>query len=303
MNTPPRSSPLAHIAMLAVALFYALNFFILKKTFLEIPPLAILSVRGFMGALLFALLSRFIGREKIQSRKDYIRLFFCGLIGVALNQWLFLWGLSRTSEVNASVLMITTPVFVFLFAFLMRAERLSVLKIVGLLLSFAGAAMISLGGRSILVDGTTISGDLMIMGNAACYACYLVLVRPLLQKYHVFTIISWVFIFGAIFTVPAGFPAILAVKWATISSFAWFGLIYVVLFVTILAYAFNAWAMQSVPASYVGIYIYIQPVLVSLITWLFFKEVMEAARFGYIFAVFVGVFLVTYKKISRESIN
>lgn len=289
------------MALLSVALFYALNYFILKRTFEDIPPLAIWVIRAFFGAVLFTGLSYLVGTEPIRSRADYWRLFACGITGVSLNQWLFLNGLAQTSEVNASVLMITAPVFVFLFAFLAQAESVSWLRIAGLLLSFAGAAMISLGDRSLSISSTTVSGDLMILGNAACYGLYLVLVRPLLLRYHVFTITKWVFGFGAIMVVPLGIASLWAVSWSEVSSFAWFGAAYVVLFVTVLAYGLNAWAMQRVPSSYVGIYIYLQPVLVAIIAGVLLGQVIEMEKFSYIFAVFAGVFLVTYKKIQRNN--
>jgi drug/metabolite transporter (DMT)-like permease len=286
--------------MLAVSLFYGLNYFIVKEVFREISPFGVLSIRSISGTLVFFLIARFLIHEKIRDRSDYLRLIVCAIFGISINQFFFLWGLSKTYEVNAAVLMITSPVFVFLIAWVIKAETLSWRKIGGLLLSFGGATLLVLGGRSLSFSPETLTGDLMIMLNALSYGTYLVLVRPLVVKYHPLTIIMWIFFFGAFINIPIGISDLASLEWGGLSQNTWLGVLYVIIFPTILAYSLNAWALTRVPSSYVGIYVYLQPVLVTGLSVVFARNTITVEKLSYILLVLLGVFFVTYTKGERK---
>lgn len=286
----------AHAAMFSVAVFYAANYFIAKRTvFTHIDPFGLVAIRSIAAVLFFGAIAVFVIREKIE-RKDWWRFFACGMFGVAINQTFFLWGLSKTVEVNAGVIMTLTPVFVFLIAWLLKEEQMSRRKFGGLLLAFTGALLLSLGGRQLAFDPEHVLGDIMVALNATSYAVYLVLLRPLSVKYNTFTIIGWIFIFGGIITIPLGMPYILMIKPAELPASAWLGTVYVIVFTTFLAYSFNAWSMKRVPSSHVGIYIYVQPVLVTIIAAIGFSGSINWEKVGYIILVLTGVFFVSFKK-------
>ncbi len=278
-----------------VALIYGANYFIAKQVFPEVSPFALLGLRNGVASVFFLIWASFLPKEKID-RKDWPRILLSAVFGAIINQILFLWGLSKTSELNASVLMITSPIFVFLTAYLLKAESLSLRKVAGLVLSFGGALLIIMGGRSFSIDPQTVTGDLMIMANAASFGIYLVIMRPLMDKYRPITVMKWLFLIGALINVPLGFPSILATDWAHISGFAWMGTIYIIVAVTIFTFGLNAFAMLRVPASFAGIYIYLQPVIATVITAIIKPGILSVEKFVYIFLVFVGVALVTWKK-------
>ncbi|MEM6348797.1 MAG: DMT family transporter [Bacteroidota bacterium] len=287
---------IAHLALVAVALIYAFNYFIAKDLFKEISPLGVVAIRSMVAIIFFWLIQIFWIREKIQSRKDYLRFFVCGMLGIALNQIFFFSGLDRTVEVNASVLMTTTPVFVFLLGFFMRVEKLSALRILGLGLAATGAVLLIQGGESLSIKPETLVGDLMVIFNASVYGLYLVLVRPLVQRYHPMTIMVWVFSFGALLTLPVGIPSLLKVDWPNLTQPAVWAVVYVVLFTTIGAYSFNAIALKRVPSTTAGIYIYLQPVLVSVLAFFLLEEGVSLKELAFIAMVLLGVYLVSYKK-------
>lgn len=282
-----------HLALFLVAFFYALNYFIAKAVFAEIPPIGVVAIRSVVAIVFFGLIQRGWVREKIRSRKDYLLLALCGLLGASLNQLFFLGGLSRTLEVNASILMTTTPLFVFLTGFVLRTERLDGRKIVGLAMAFSGAVLLTLGGRVLDFSNSTLVGDLMVAFNAAVYGIYLVIVRPLMVRYHVLTVVFWVFLFGGLLNIPLGLPDLLALSPSLLSASALWGVGYILIFATLLNYLLNAFALQKVASSSVGIYIYLQPVLVAMMAWIVHKESLGAEKLGYMWLVFLGVYLVS----------
>lgn len=298
MNIRP-SFVKAHLALIAVALFYGINYFTLKGVFNEnYDSFALLAIRNIAGVSFFALFHYLFIKEKIKDRKDLGRLALCALFGISINQIFFLWGLSNTSKVHSSVLMITTPVFVFLVARLLSQETISLRKVMGLLLSFAGAVILILLGSKAggSTDDSTITGDLMIMINAASYGVYLVLVKPLVVKYNTFTIIKWIFIFGAIPNISLGIGPLMATDFSHLSFNAAFGIGWLVIFATFGAYFLNAWAMKQLPASSVGVYIYVQPVFVTLGAAILGSGEVNVEKIIMILLIFAGVYLVTQKR-------
>ena len=259
--------------------------------------------RGFIllritGALvcLFIYHAVFI-REKIKSPRDYFQLAICAFFGVALNMVMFFEGLSRTSPIHAPLIMVTTPILVLIIGFLLKEEKLSAAKIFGVVLGTIGAGML-ITGRAGGDREATFWGDVMIMINAASFAIYLVLVKPIMSKYHPITVSLWTFVFGFIFVFPFGIQQLTQVNWSDLEMAHWLIILFTVFCTTSLAYALNAWAMQYVKASVVGSYVYLQPVLGIALAVSTGKYSLHWSHIFYATLIFSGVYLVS-KRYSR----
>lgn len=294
MSQSTPSNRIAHLALFTVMLCYAINYFVAKQVFTQINPFALLAMRSIVAVIFFVLVGWLFVKEPIKERKDYVRLFACAVFGVMVNQLFFLWGLSKTSAINSAVMMITTPIFVFLIAALLRTERFTPLKILGLVIAFIGAFMIVTQGSKFELGTETLQGDIMIMINAASYGTYLVLVKPLAIKYNPLTIIKWIFIFGSMFTIPFGIiqGALFDLPWSEISSKTYAATAYVLIFATLVTYSLNAFALKKVPSSSVGIYIYLQPVSVSILSFFLASGDINSQKLLYMLIVIGGVYLV-----------
>lgn len=282
--------------MLFVAILYSVNFFVIRDAFQGgVPPQALQLLRGLGGATFFLLMARVRVREKI-ARADWPRLILSALTGIVLNQWLFLEGMSRTVEINGAVLMITAPLFVFLIAWLAGQESFTPRRLVGLCLAFGGSFWLVSGGGELHFSRETLLGDVMVLVNALFYGAYLVLVKPLAAKYQSATLVSWLFTLGLVAIVPMGLPAAIGTNWASLSVATWIAIVFVVVGATIAAYGLNSWAMTQVPASYVGLYVYLQPPLVAFLTFLLGRGDIPGWKIICILAVISGVFLATWRK-------
>ncbi len=288
---------LAHLALLTVALCYGVNYITLKPVFnAGFNNFEILGLRAAFGITVFLVYHLIAIKEKIQKRSDYLRLAICALFGVTLNQLFFLWGLSKTSPVHSSVLMISSPIWVFLIAFILKQEKINLQKVIGLVVSFLAAAGLVLYDTGGTTKGNepSVIGDLFITINAASYALYLVLVRPLIQRYNAFTITKWIFIFGGIPNLLVGLYFLEPDHFTQqMTNEIWVGLGVLILGATLGAYFLNAWALKIVPSSSVGVYIYLQPVLVTILTTILGLGEVNLLKISYILLIFAGVFLVT----------
>ena len=281
-----------HIAMFCVALFYAANYSIAKWAMPEfISPFAFITVRVGCGALFFGLYYFLIDREKIQDKRDYLDFAVCAFFGVALNMLAFFKGLSMTSAINASVLMLLSPIMVVIYTAIGTKSKIKSGVIAGILVSFVGAALlVNVGSFSLSGDG--LKGDLLIMLNASSFAFHLYYVARLLNKYKAITVTAFMFMIGFLFVLPVGYADFAAVEWSAFTGQAIFALVFVVIFVTILNYILNVWAVQHSTSTQVGSYIYLQPLLATLIAVGLSMDVLTWGKAGFGLLIVLGLWLV-----------
>lgn len=282
------------IALTAVSIIYGANYSILKIAIPEyMGPLGLTVYRVSISALVFWCMYLF-NREKINWKEDGIRFFLCALSGTAINMLLFFKGISLTSAVNGSIIMTLTPILVLLWAVLLLGEKVTRLQTAGTLIGLLGALIIIYNPNTSLSEGNW-TGDLLILGNAISYACYLVLAKTLMKKYNPITVATWVFTIGIPLVVPAGFHEASQIDFMSLPLKVWLSIGYVIFLCTVLVTILNIGAMRKVSPSVVGSFIYLQPVFATFTAILFFDEVFLLKHFLAAFFVFGGVWLVTKK--------
>ena len=292
---------IAHLAIFGANLIYGINYTVAKDvmpTYIE--PLGFIFVRVSGAVLMFWFLFRFFYYEKID-KKDLLKLALCGLFGVAINQMLFFKGLNLTTPINAAVIMVTNPILVLLFGFAMLSEKFTLRKLIGITLGAVGAFLLITNGGNISLDQNHYSGNILVLLNASSYAIYLVMVKPLMQKYKPITVVSWVFLFGFIFVVPFGWNEFQAISWTTMPNFVLWEVVFVVVGTTFFAYLFNIYGLQTLNASVVSSYIYLQPVLASLIALWVQSDELSFIKLLSATIIFIGVYLVSKKSTLKNA--
>ncbi len=261
---------LAHLALFTVNFIYGVNYVVAKGLMpAVIGPSGFILLRVLGAGLLFWLLFAF--RPQRVDLSDLGRLFLCAVTGVALNQLMFFHGLMRTSPLNASIIMVATPILVLVLAGVLLKERITWMKTCGVVLGAFGALVLIFAKPSGAGSGATALGDLFILVNATSYGLFLVMVKPLMRKYGTVTVMAWCFLFGLLLVLPFGWGEMAAVQWHVLSLPHILALAFVVVMVTFVAYLLNTWALARVSPTVVGTYIYLQPVLAAAFTWLFVR--------------------------------
>src|ERR1035437_7680285 len=285
----------AHIALFIAQVLYAASFPIAKIVMETIPYTALVVLRV-SGAVILFWVSSLIINEKVE-RKDFFRLFLLGICGVAINQSLFLKGLHLTSPINAAIMMITTPILVLIIASLLIKERITMLKLSGIIVGFSGAAFLVYQNLSGVHKESSFLGDVYIFINAISWGTFLVLVKPLMKKYHTITILKWTFLFALPMIFPFGINDALTVDWSNLSMKIFLFIGFVIVFTTFVAYLLNTLAMKELSPSIVSAYIYFQPLLTAFITIYIFKNdelTWEKATSALL--IFIGVYLASMEK-------
>lgn len=241
-----------------------------KYTLRYVPPLALADIRILGSVPLFFAASLTFARTAPR-REDLPRLALLGLLGVTANQLLYIVGLRHTTATNAGILMPSTPVFTAALAAAMGVERIDRRKAIGIALAVAGA-LAMLDPRSLDLHDSTALGNAMILGNCLCYAAFVVLQRPLLERLPTLTLVAWVYLLGGIGVLVIATPALIATDWQSVPALACWALLYIVLVPTTLNYLLVSWAIKRSSPSLVATYTTLQPLTAALLAALFLGE-------------------------------
>lgn len=257
-----------------------------------VEPLGIATFRIFGAALAFATVKWSSRRGYVTAPRDLLKLLGLSLLGVVLNQVLFLEGVQRTTAVHTNILITTIPVFTLGIALLLGRERASVLKLTGIALAGAGAAWLALarGGHA---EGSSLPGDLLIVTNSICYASYLVLSKDLLKRYDPITVVTYVFLFGALVIAPVGVPALVRIPAEALTTRTLLVMGYIVLFTSFLTYLLSIWALKRAQSSLVAMYVYVQPVVTAVLAPLILGERVTPRAGLASLVIFTGLALAT----------
>lgn len=290
-----------HLALFLVALIYAATFSIAKEVMpYYIKPMGLITIRVWGAVSLLWVTHALFVKESIFGKKDFLMLLKCAVFGVAANMLLFFKGLAITTPINAAILMVTTPLFVAFFSFFLLNEKATKLKIIGLCFGVIGAVLL-LVGPSLSFNSSTLWGDLMVMSNAIIYAYYLIIAKPLLHKYTPITVIKWTFFFGGLLVIPFGFADLKEVQWDLIPNTIWSAILFLIVGATYITYVLNAWALRNANSTLVGAYIYLQPVLATIIAVAIGKDTLTLPKALFSLLIFIGVYLVGMPSAAKTS--
>jgi drug/metabolite transporter (DMT)-like permease len=287
-----------HAALFGAALIYAATYSLAKDLMpAYILPQAAVVWRIVGAALVFALLKRWAApHERIAAGADTWRAIACGVLGIGLNQLAFFKGLALTTPINAALLQTLTPIVVVLASAALLGEKLTLLRLLGVGLGTLGAALLILSRHPAgQAAANPLLGNLYLLFNASVFGLYVVLVGPLMRKYHAFTVLARCFLVGVVVVLPLGLPDAIATDYGRFTLKIWAELGYMVVFLTILAYLLNNWALKYASPALSGVYIYVQQVLVVLIAVALGTDTVTFDKAWQAAIIFLGVWLVGRK--------
>ncbi len=276
-----------HAALAGAQVGFALFPILGKLVLAWIPPLPFAALRVAAAAAVLEVVRRVPAREAIR-RADVPRLVLYGLLGVSFNQILFIMGLSLTSAIHTTILTATIPVFTVAAAVALKRERLTIPAIAGIALAAAGA-LVLLNAQRMPWGSPSLSGDLLLLANCTSYSLYLVLSRTLLARYRVATFTAAVFRYGAVLICLVALPGLLRLEPRRIPSSAWASLFGVVVLCTVLPYLLNSWALARTDASRVAFYVFLQPLMSTILAILVLGEVLTLRVVGASLLIFAGL--------------
>lgn len=264
------------------------------------PAGALVCFRVLGATAVLYLVNLATGGKWVRDRRDLLRLAVLGMLGIAANQTLFLYGLRHTTAINATILVTTVPVFTVLGSVLTGREPLSALKFAGIGLAALGTIYL-IGPDRISLAPDVALGNALIVFGMVCYAAYFLYSGSVVGRYGPITVSFYVMLFASFGVLPFGLMAMRSMQLSTISGTVWLWVGYIVVFPTILTYLLNIWALQRVSSNLVAVYIYLQPLFAAAVAPLVLNSerlTVRAAAAG--LAIFVGLGLVILAELRQQ---
>ncbi|MFN0243514.1 MAG: DMT family transporter [Planctomycetota bacterium] len=291
-STDPRARRQGYVALSVVQLCFGLFPTFGKVAFAPgaFSPFAVGAWRILFGAASLSAAALILHRRDVIPRaRDMAWFALCSWLGIAINMSLYLEGLQRSTATNAGLIVCLIPVFTFAIAAAFKHEAFERARAAGLALALAGAAAIHFAESPDLARAH-LTGNLMMVANALSYSFYLVLARPLLQRYPPLVVIAWMFVWS----LPC-LPFLLRndVLWHDgIPGTSIAALGFVLVFATVVAYLLNIFALSRLRSSTTAVFIYVQPLIAGVSAWFVLAEKPSPHLAIAAALIFAGIWLV-----------
>jgi drug/metabolite transporter (DMT)-like permease len=244
------------------------------------------------AAVVFLIIQRNIRPLLRMHRKDFFLLALSSAIGVVGNQFLYVKGLSLTTVINATLISTTIPVFALLVSILFGYDRMSLKRLMGMLLAASGVLYLINPFRGDFTVETTI-GNILIVSNSFLYGTYIVISKDLFERYGALNVITWIFLLGTVVTLPVGLLTARNENLASLGPAVWMAIVVIILLPTVGAYYLNGWALTKVAPSIVAVYIYLQPLIAFGLAPVLLGETWNSRTIVSSLLIFIGVAIVT----------
>ena len=284
-----------HIALFVANVIFGFNTPITRTIVPEVLDPFVMTFFRMMGAaILFWAISPFTKKEKVPPR-DIMLFFFASLFAIVLNQTSFIYGLSKTSPIDASLVVTLLPIVTMLLSAIIIKEPITWLKAVGVLTGASGAIILVLNSNNESSSGSMI-GNLIVLGSVTSFALYLTLFKDLISRYSPLTTMKWMFLFAALLTFPMSFNLLTSTNISQFDTSVYLRIGYVVVLATFLTYMLIPIGQKTIRPTTISMYNYLQPVMASILAILIGLDKFGPDKIISAALVFMGVYIVTQSK-------
>ncbi|MBK5720305.1 DMT family transporter [Dysgonomonas sp. Marseille-P4677] len=288
-----------NLIMVFVITIFGLNIPVNKYLYAEelLSPVAMTALRMSFAAIAFWLVSFFLPKEKIE-KKDMLFLLLGGLCGMVFNQGLFAYGLGQTSPVDASIITTSSPLFAMIIAAVILKEPITWMKAGGVLVGGSGAIfLVYTSNHGNMSQDASLLGNMAIVGAQFFYAFYLVITRPLSNKYSSVTMMKWMFLYACIFALPFSFGDVLkAPLFYQTDKLPFLLLLFTLVGATFITYLLIPFAQRRIRPTTISMYNNMQPLIASIVAIYMGMDRFTFEKLIAAILIFGGVYLVTASK-------
>lgn len=286
-HMPPRAG-----ALIAVIL-WGISFVATKAALREVSPVTLISLRFALGVLFLIAVLAVRGLPLLPSTKDWPSLALMGFVGVFVHQMLQAYALTMTTAMNTGWLIGLIPIWSALLAAFLLRERFGLTKLTGLLLGFAGAALVVTRGmisHDMLALPST-RGDLLILVSTVNWAIYTILGHGTIRKLGATRATAGAMFFGWLMLLPF---FIARAGWREIPNFTatgWGALAFLGIGCSGVGYLFWYGAVEKIEASRVAAFLYVEPLVTFIAAVILLGERVTATAVVGGLLVLAGVLL------------
>ena len=315
-----------HLAVFLAYTIFGFNIIVCKELSNSniISPLGLFFFRAMGATVLFWITSLFLWLKRTVSsynpsletfkeaakrqqehveKKDLLKIFIASMLGLFLTQYTFLKGITLTTSLDCSIIIVTTPIFTMFVAAIVLKEPITIKKALGVVISFVGIlALIFYSAHTDNgVTKTSPIGVIYLLSNCLCFALYLGTFRPLISKYSVVTFMKWMFLFSFIASIPFSFKEISSLDYSIIPKNYYMELAFLVICSTFIAYFLIPIGQKRLRPTVISLYTYVQPLIASGMSIYLKQDTIGWQKILAAVAVITGVVLVNKSRAAENN--
>ncbi len=292
---------LIYVKLLLTSIFWAGTFIagrVLGREEGAVTPFCAAFLRFFFASIPLVIITRL--KEKALprlKRNEIAPVILLALSGVFLYHFLFLTGLKRIESSRASLIIATCPVFITLFSVFLFKERLTLLKLAGIILSVFGAFFVITQGKltDVFKKGLG-TGELCIFGCVICWTIYSLVGKAMLHRLSGLVMVTYSVLLGTIMLfIPAAFGNLFADITSYNFSKDWSAIIYLAIFGTVISYVWYYDGLKIIGPVKASQFINFIPVFTVILAFLILKERITISLLVGTVCVLTGVLLINTK--------
>ena len=287
-----------NLACFAAYAIFGFNIICCKNIAIDgnITPMALFCLRSFGATALFWIWSVFTAPKEQVDGKDLWKVAVASFLGLFMTQLSFLFAITQCTAIDASIMSTLSPIMTLIISAIVIKERITWSGVTGIVLSLVGVLILIFNCVSIRsgADSTSIWGILGMVCNTLCFASYVGIFKPLIQKYSVVTFMKWMFLFSSLMALPFSFGAFGTSNLPAVPMSVMWHVIYVVVGATFIAYFLIPIGQKRVRPVVVCMYTYVQPVIAMVIALAMGLDTLNALKVLATVLVFTGVGLVNF---------
>ncbi len=279
------------IGLALTVLVWGVNYTVIKAALGELQPLAFNAIRFTLATLTLAVLVRSRGPAPSIPRPDLIRLALLGVLGNAIYQMIFIFGIAHTTAANASLIMASCPIMVAVLGTALGRDRLPAAGWAGVGLAVGGLALLLASGRGSGLASGKLTGDLLILAAGVTWSVYTVLASGVMTRVPALAATLVTFLAGAPVLVAVAVPSLLSQDWGAVGARGWFGAAFSGVFAIGISYVLWNAGLAALGGARTAVYQNFTPVVAAAFAWLTLGERWTPGQFAGAAAVLSGIAL------------
>jgi drug/metabolite transporter (DMT)-like permease len=288
-----RVRPVVYLKLFLMAVFWGGTFIAGKVAAQRVGPFSAAFLRFAIASVLLCLVAvRLEGRLPALRRHQLLPVFLLGMTGVFAYNVFFFKGLKLIEAGRAAIIIANNPICIALFSALLFRERLTPLRLTGILISISGALLvITRGDWHLIGSGAVGPGELFILGCVASWVAFSLIGKVLLAELSPLASVLYAALSGAAcLALPAWREGLLA-DWPTYTMIDWAALFYLGFFGTVLGFVWYYQGIQRIGPTKAGVFINFVPVSAVLFSFFLLHEPLTLSLLLGAVLVLSGVYL------------
>ena len=295
-----RSKSRAILVLVVVMAIWSSSYSITKTAVRTIPPFSFAFLRFLFASVLLSGYSWIkMKRMRAPRGREILQLAALGVSGISIYYLAFNTALFYTSASAGAMIAGMAPVIVAVMAAIFLKEKINIAQKWGIAVSVTGVILIAVTRAPAAQASNALLGNSLMLLAIVCWGCYTILSRRL-DQWDPLWLTAWSTVIGTLLLLPSVAIELPRTGWPHITGQGWLRICYLGCLGSALCYLLYNSALKALPASTVGIFINLEPLIGVVIAIVFLKEQVSLLQLGGGLLVLLGIALGMARKKERQ---